>query len=139
MLYWGRRRQSLKRNQLSLVASYLAPRSVNYPLHVFGGFQNSSIGSINAQKIETHCRKLEITFNLCMKDAKNKRCRNFRRNTVPPFLRGKVQHSAKEQGETWQIPSLHIHVERAMEQTKHFHIFDKPLPSSLRDVANQTF
>ena len=58
---------------------------------------------------------------------------------IPPFLRGKAQLSAKEQVETRRIASLRIHVERAMEQIKNFHIFDKPLPSSLSDVANQTF
>ena len=58
---------------------------------------------------------------------------------IPPFLRGKAQLSAKEQVETRRIASLRIHVERAMEQIKNFHIFDKPLHSSLSDVANQTF
>ena len=58
---------------------------------------------------------------------------------IPPFLRGNSQLSAKEQVKTQRIASLRIHVERAMEQIKNFHIFDEPLHSSLSDVANQTF
>ena len=52
------------------------------------------------------------------------------RLNIPPFRRGKEQLSEHELVETRCIASLRIHVERAMEQLKHFHIFDKPLPSS---------
>ena len=41
--------------------------------------------------------------------------------------------------ETRQIASLRIHVERAMERIKNYHIFDRTLPSSLNDVAEETF
>ena len=58
---------------------------------------------------------------------------------IPPFLRGKDQLSSYELVETRRIASLRIHVERAMEQLKNFHIFDRPLPSSLSDTANQVF
>ena len=58
---------------------------------------------------------------------------------IPPFLRGKEQLSRQELVETRRIASLRIHVERAMEQLKNFHIFDKPLVSSFRDTANQVF
>ena len=100
-------------------------------------FFNSKYERPKKLKLLAENWRLHLTFAWRM--PKNKRCWNFRRNTLPPFLSGKVQHSAKEQIETWQIASLHKHEERAIEQTKHFHIFEKPLPSSLRDVANQTF
>ena len=58
---------------------------------------------------------------------------------IPPFLRGKNQLTEKELIETRRIASLRIHIERAMEQLKNFHIFDRPLPSSFRDIANQVF
>ena len=41
---------------------------------------------------------------------------------IPPFLRGKEQFSEKELVLTRRIASLRIHVERAMEQIKNFHI-----------------
>ena len=41
--------------------------------------------------------------------------------------------------ETRRIASVHIQVERVMEKIKYFHIFDKVLPSSLTDLANQIF
>ena len=40
---------------------------------------------------------------------------------------------------TRRIASVHIHVEQAMERIKNFNIFDKALPSSLTDLANQIF
>ena len=58
---------------------------------------------------------------------------------IPPFLRGKQQLNEKELIETRRIATLRIHVERAMEQLKNFHIFDRPLSSSYRDTANQIF
>ena len=61
------------------------------------------------------------------------------RLNIPPSLKGKKQLDAKELVETRRIASLRIHVERAMEQLKNFHIFDRPLNSSFRDTANQVF
>ena len=61
------------------------------------------------------------------------------RLNIPPFLKGKQQLSKHELVETRRIASLRIHVERSMEQLKHFHIFDRPLSSSFRDTANQIF
>ena len=58
---------------------------------------------------------------------------------IPPFLKGKAQLSNSELIETRRIASLRIHVERAMERLKNFHIFDKVLPASFRDTANQVF
>ncbi len=58
---------------------------------------------------------------------------------IPPFLRGKTQFDAKELIETRRIASLRIHVERAMERIKNFHIFDRTLPVSLTDIADRMF
>ena len=58
---------------------------------------------------------------------------------IPPLLRGKQQLDNVDLIETRRIASLRIHVERAMEQLKNYHIFDRPLPSSFRDTANQVF
>lgn len=58
---------------------------------------------------------------------------------VPPFLKGKKQLSPQEMIETRWIVSAIIHVERAMERIKNYHIFDKVLPRSLSDVTNQMF
>ena len=58
---------------------------------------------------------------------------------IPPFLRGKSQLSERELVTTRRIASLWIHVERAMERIKNFHIFDKILPISLTDIADRIF
>jgi len=58
---------------------------------------------------------------------------------VPPFLKGKKQLSPQEMIETRWIVSAIIHVERAMERIKNYHIFDKVLPYSLSDVPNLIF
>jgi hypothetical protein len=58
---------------------------------------------------------------------------------IPPFLKGKQLLTQQELVETRRIASLRIHVERAMEQIKNFHIFDRPLPPSFRDTATQAF
>ena len=58
---------------------------------------------------------------------------------IPPFLKGKIQLDEDERIETRRIASLRIHVERAMERIKNFHIFDRVLPSSLTDVSEQMF
>ena len=44
---------------------------------------------------------------------------------IPPFLKGKSQLSEKEMIETRCIASVCIHVERAMEHIKNYHIFDR--------------
>ena len=58
---------------------------------------------------------------------------------IPPFLKGKTQLTEKELIETRRIASIRIHVERAMERIKNFHIFDRTLPSSMSTIANQIF
>ena len=59
------------------------------------------------------------------------------RVNIPPFLRGKEQLEPNE--ETRRIAFLRIHVERAMERIKNFHVFDRTIPSSLTEVAEQMF
>ena len=61
------------------------------------------------------------------------------RVNIPPFLRGKEQLEPNELVETRRIASLRIHVERAMERIKNFHVFDRTIPSSLTEVAEQMF
>lgn len=61
------------------------------------------------------------------------------RVNIPPFLSGKQQLEPDELVETRRIASLRIHVERAMERIKNFHIFDRTIPSSLTEVAEQMF
>ena len=58
---------------------------------------------------------------------------------IPPFMRGKTQLEESERIETKRIASLWIHVERAMERIKNFHIFDRVLPATLTDLAEQMF
>ena len=58
---------------------------------------------------------------------------------IPPFLRGKQQFSQEELITTRRIASLRIHVERAMERIKNFHIFDRSLPVTLMDIADRLF
>ena len=61
------------------------------------------------------------------------------RLNIPPFLKGKSQLSESELVETRKIASVRIHVERAMECIKNFHIFDRTIPSSMSNIVNQTF
>ena len=58
---------------------------------------------------------------------------------MPPFLKGKTQLDANEMVETRRIASVQIHVERAMGKIKNFHVYNKVLPSSLTDLANQIY
>ena len=58
---------------------------------------------------------------------------------IPPFLRNKKQFSEKELIVTRRIASLRIHVERAMERIKHYHIFDRSLPVQLTDITDRLF
>lgn len=58
---------------------------------------------------------------------------------IPPFLKVRSNWMLMKMVETRRIATLRVHVERAMEQLKSFHIFDSLLPSSFRDTANQIF
>ena len=61
------------------------------------------------------------------------------RVNLPAFLKGKPQLEADHLVETRRIASLRIHVERAMERIKNFHILDRTIPASLTNVAEQIF
>ena len=58
---------------------------------------------------------------------------------IPPFLKGKTQIEPEEMVETRCIASLRIHVEHAMERIKNYHIFDRTIPASLTDTADDIF
>ena len=58
---------------------------------------------------------------------------------IPPFLKGKTQLEPEKLVETRRIASLRIHVERAMERIKNYHIFDRKFPASLTDTADDIF
>ena len=58
------------------------------------------------------------------------------RLNIPPFLRAKDQFSHKELVENRRIASLRIHVERAMERIKNFHIFDRVLPATMTGIVD---
>lgn len=56
---------------------------------------------------------------------------------IPPFL-GQAQQTPPEDGVGTQvIAALHIHVERALNKIKNFHIWDRVTPLSLFPVVNQ--
>ena len=59
------------------------------------------------------------------------------RLNIPPYLKGKTQLSEKEVMVTRRIASLRIHVKRAMERIKNFHIFDKSIPVSLTYITDR--
>ena len=59
------------------------------------------------------------------------------RLNISPFLKGKTQLKKEELVETRRIASLRIHVERAIERIKNCHIFDRVIPASLTNVAEQ--
>ena len=54
----------------------------------------------------------------------------------PHFLSGKRQFSQEEAEHNKQIASLRIYVERYLERLKNWHIFDRPIPISLSDIAS---
>ena len=59
------------------------------------------------------------------------------RLNIPAFSKGKVQFSNEELIETRRIATLRIHVERAMERIKNYHILDRNIPHSLNNIAEQ--
>lgn len=56
---------------------------------------------------------------------------------IPPFLKMNNQMSAAEVSRTQQIASERIHVERAINKIKNFHIFDGVIPLTLAGTINQ--
>lgn len=56
---------------------------------------------------------------------------------IPPFLGNKGQTSPEEVALTQTIASLRIHVERAINKLKNFHIWDSVVSFTLFGVVNQ--
>ena len=56
---------------------------------------------------------------------------------IPPFLHMQDQMSADDVLQTQQIAAERIHVERAINKIKNFHIFDQVIPLSLAGSINQ--
>ena len=57
--------------------------------------------------------------------------------SIPPFLGKSSQMSAKDVVKTQEIASLRIHVERAINKIKNFHVWDSVIPLSQVGIANQ--
>ena len=56
---------------------------------------------------------------------------------IPPFLGMSDQMSAEDKIGTQEIASLRIHVDRAINKVKNFHIFDGVIPLTHFGVVNQ--
>ena len=55
---------------------------------------------------------------------------------IPPFLGSKGQMTPEEVVQIQQIAFLRIHVERAINKIKNFHIWDSVVPFTLFSVVN---
>lgn len=58
---------------------------------------------------------------------------------LPPFLHMQDQMSSDDVASTQQIAAERIHVERAINKVKNFHIFDQVIPLSLAGSINQVW
>ena len=56
---------------------------------------------------------------------------------LPPFLGGSSQMPAEDVVKTQEIASLRIHIERAINKIKNFHIWDRVIPLHQIGVVNQ--
>ena len=56
---------------------------------------------------------------------------------IPPFLRCNSQMTAEDVIKTQEIASVRVHVERAINKIKNFHLWDSVVPLSLFGVVNQ--
>ena len=56
---------------------------------------------------------------------------------LPPFLGGSNQMPAEDVVQTQEIASLRIHIERAINKIKNFHIWDRVVPLHQIGVVNQ--
>ena len=56
---------------------------------------------------------------------------------IPPFLEFNSQMTAQDVIKTREIASVRIHVERAINKIKNFHLWDTVVPLSLFGVVNQ--
>ena len=56
---------------------------------------------------------------------------------IPPFLGSSSQMPAEDVVKTQEIASLRIHVERAINKIKNFHIWDEVIPLHQLGLVNQ--
>lgn len=56
---------------------------------------------------------------------------------IPPFLGSNSQMTAEDVIKTQEIASIRVHVERAINKIKNFHLWDSVVPLSLFGVVNQ--
>ena len=56
---------------------------------------------------------------------------------IPPFLGSQGQMSPEDVVKTQTVASLRVHVERAINKVKNFHIWDNVLPLNLFGIVNQ--
>lgn len=56
---------------------------------------------------------------------------------IPPFLGLCTQMTAQDVAKTEEIASVRIHIERAINKIKNFHIWDSVVPLSLFGLVNQ--
>ena len=58
---------------------------------------------------------------------------------IPPFLNGKAQLSLEDENETRKIAAVRIHVERAIQRIKNYHILQTPFKLSMAPEINKTW
>ncbi len=56
---------------------------------------------------------------------------------IPPFMKGKEQLSLEEELETRNIALVRIHVERAIERIKNYHILQGTIPNRIHSQLDQ--
>jgi hypothetical protein len=56
---------------------------------------------------------------------------------IPPFLSSDHQFTPSQVAETQEIAKVRIHVERAIQRIKLYHLFSSPIPLSLTGTINQ--
>jgi hypothetical protein len=56
---------------------------------------------------------------------------------MPAFVGQNSQMSSEETIHTQEVANQRIHIERAINKVKNFHIFDRPIPLSMWGSVNQ--
>ena len=59
--------------------------------------------------------------------------------TLPHFMNGKKRFTKEESDHNKKIASLRIHVKRYMQRSKNWHLFDKPILTSMSDIASDAW
>ena len=60
-------------------------------------------------------------------------------SNIPPFLNGKAQLSLEDENETRKIAAVRIHVERAIQRIKNYHILQTLFKLSMAPEINKTW